>query len=559
VVHDASDPAGVHLSGSGGCFATGGELVVAEALVVGSTIERLAFDFDATCPPDISHPTWHASIRFNSTLPPRSPIASVVIDSDRPAPQGLGVPITLTATPQGGTGLLPIRYKWFVFDGSAWSALGEWNSEATLTWTPMAAIPNARIGVWARRGGVSTDLPEASAALPFPIRSTVVLSCNDPTPALGSTIAFTATAADGLAPYAFKWFVFDGQAWKIVRDWSADASLNWTAPSAGEYRVGVWIRSTGNTKDAPEASAAQPLLVTRSSVASVTLSADRVAPQLPGTTVTFAAATVAGTPPVQYRWWVYSPDHGWVVARDWGTTPTFSWTPATENAAYRVGVWARAADTAEGAAPDATASMPFAIERPHVASVAITADRPAPQAPGTSITFTAIPSGGTAPQHFKWFAYDGTAWTIVGDWNVSPTLTWTPSAANPDYRIGVWARSADSARDAADATASLSFAIAVPRVTDVTIASSLASPLLEGATVTFTASASGGIQPYEYKWLVFNGVAWTAVTAWSPGSTFAWTDSPVNPLRRVGVWVRSAGSLADAPEFAQSIAFSSSR
>jgi hypothetical protein len=46
-----------------------------------------------------------------------------------------------------------------------------------------------------------------------------------------------------------------------------------------------------------------------------------------------------------------------------------------------------------------------------ITSVTLTADHAAPQAPGTTVTLTAVESGGTAPYQFKWWLYNGSAWT----------------------------------------------------------------------------------------------------------------------------------------------------
>ncbi|HSB72478.1 MAG TPA: hypothetical protein VLT62_24380, partial [Candidatus Methylomirabilis sp.] len=44
----------------------------------------------------------------------------------------------------------------------------------------------------------------------------------------------------------------------------------------------------------------------------------------------------------------------------------------------------------------------------------------------------------------KWWVFDGTANTLLRDWAPGVSVTWTPTAANPNYRIIVWARSAGS-------------------------------------------------------------------------------------------------------------------
>jgi hypothetical protein len=90
------------------------------------------------------------------------------------------------------------------------------------------------------------------------------------------------------------------------------------------------------------------------------------------------------------------------------------------------------------------------------------------------------------------------------------------------------------------------------------LTSNLSSPQPPGTTVTFSAGASGGVQPYQYKWLVLNGTTWTMAKDWSTSSTFAWTPTVADASYRVGVWARSGPSTADAadnPLSAQDVAF----
>jgi hypothetical protein len=73
-------------------------------------------------------------------------------------------------------------------------------------------------------------------------------------------------------------------------------------------------------------------------------------------------------------------------------------------------------------------------------------------------------------------------------------------------------------------------------------------PQLSGTLVTVTASAAGGTAPYQFKWWLWNGAAWTMQVDWSTGNTFAWIPSTPNPNYAIGVWVRSAGNTADQPD-----------
>jgi hypothetical protein len=106
----------------------------------------------------------------------------------------------------------------------------------------MANVPNAG-PVWSFRTSGS-----ATAAGPLTLTA---LTPSAPSPQrLGTTIRFTAAATGGVAPYQYKWWVFDGSSWGVARNWSTSRTFSWkpTRPGNG-YMVGVWIRSAGSTID----------------------------------------------------------------------------------------------------------------------------------------------------------------------------------------------------------------------------------------------------------------------------------------------------------------------
>src|SRR5438270_628787 len=81
---------------------------------------------------------------------------------------------------------------------------------------------------------------------------------------------------------------------------------------------------------------------------------------------------------------------------------------------------------------------------------ATTPDKASPQAAGTTITFTANASGGTAPYQYKWWLKSGSTWSMVKDWSSSATYAWTPGTAN-SYVVEVWGRSAGNNADTYEA------------------------------------------------------------------------------------------------------------
>jgi probable HAF family extracellular repeat protein len=286
-------------------------------------------------------------------------------------------------------------------------------------------------------------------------------------------------------------------------------------------------------------------------IASVSLSADRTAPQQPGTTITFTAGAAGGMAPYEYKWWLYD-GTSWTMLQDWTGAATFAWTPATASNQYSIQVWARTADSPVNGAEKAM-GMNFPIHAT-LGSITLTADHVAPQAPGTAITLTAGATGGTAPYQYKWWLYNGTTWTILQDWSSAPTYAWTPSAANGQYSLQVWGRSAGSTLDVAEKATGLNFPILANPITAVTVTADRVAPQAPGTTVTFTAAATGGTAPYQYEWWLYNGATWTMLQAWSTSATWAWTPATTGQYS-VQVWVRSAGSTATGAEKANGMNF----
>jgi len=123
----------------------------------------------------------------------------------------------------------------------------------------------------------------------------------------------------------------------------------------------------------------------------------------------------------------------------------------------------------------------------------VVANLPSPQPPGTTITFSATATGGTAPYQYKWWISNGTTSTLGRDWSTSNTFAWTPSAPGPTYTITVWARNASSTIDNFDnPSAKLSLSFAIGSATAAPVLTSLSPSLAAiGAPVTITGSNFG--------------------------------------------------------------------
>ena len=60
-----------------------------------------------------------------------------------------------------------------------------------------------------------------------------------------------------------------------------------------------------------------------------------------------------------------------------------------------------------------------------------------------------------------------------------------------------------------------------------------------------SATSSDSDWRYQFKWWIFDG-SWQIVREWSTDNTFTWTPSTPSSAYRVAVWVRNAGSSANA-------------
>jgi hypothetical protein len=46
--------------------------------------------------------------------------------------------------------------------------------------------------------------------------------------------------------------MYNGVGWVSLQDWSTSNTFSWTPPVPGNFKIAVWVRSSGNSVDAPE-------------------------------------------------------------------------------------------------------------------------------------------------------------------------------------------------------------------------------------------------------------------------------------------------------------------
>jgi hypothetical protein len=384
---------------------------------------------------------------------------------------------------------------------------------------------------------------------------TIAASVAAPQPT-GTSVRFSASVIGGTGPYEYRWSISDSVVSAASSVWTTSNEHVWTPAVANAgYRVTVGVRSAGSIADAAEATSSMDFPITANRVASVTLAANKTAPQASGTTISWTASPVGGEAPHQYKWWIYD-GATWTANGDWTPANVFNWTPAFANANYRIAVWVRGAGNSSD--HDAGTEAYFPITAPtgaRVSAVTLAPSLASPQSVNSTITWTATASGGAAPLQYQWWTYNGANWTSQ-PWTASNTFIWVPTVASANYRVAVWVRSAGNTggqEAATEAWYSITAAATAPapapapapmptaKVTSVTLGSSRPSPQPANTSITWTAAATGGVAPLQYQWWVYDGAAWTS-QPWTAANTFTWTPATAGSSYRVAVWVRSAGN-----------------
>jgi hypothetical protein len=175
-------------------------------------------------------------------------------------------------------------------------------------------------------------------------------------------------------------------------------------------------------------------------------------------------------------------------------------------------------------------------------AVSLDADKAFPVTFGTAVTWNAAAHPGIGVEYSFWRQAPNGAWSLMRAYSTSPTFTWTPTASDlGTHAFQVWARRIGSSA-AYDVYTSKSVVIDSGAVLTVTALTANKAATV-GASVTWTATATGGTAPLQYRfWRQDNGV-WAMVRDYSSSNQFTWTPTVADVgTHGLQVWVRNAGS-----------------
>jgi fibronectin type III domain protein len=276
------------------------------------------------------------------------------------------------------------------------------------------------------------------------------------------------------------------------------------------------------------------------------LAANSGYPVLAGTPVTWTTAASSLRGPVQYKYFLYSPQTGWTVVQDYTQNPTFTWTPDWSDLGsnHMVQVWVRTVgSTAPYEAWVGTAAFDVVANQ-----VQLTADVDFPTPPNNPVHWKATVAGASSAQlEYKFFVQNqGTgAWTLLRDYAASNQVTWTPTTTG-NYVLQVWVRRVGS-------TATYEVwagtpAVSVAKTTlQITLTADRMSPVQTGTAITWTARPKGGTAgPIKYQFFRYSAASgWVIVQPYSTSNTYTWTPAwGEEGQYQLQVWATNGGSAA---------------
>jgi hypothetical protein len=192
-------------------------------------------------------------------------------------------------------------------------------------------------------------------------------------------------------------------------------------------------------------------------------------------------------------------------------------------------------------------SIYLVVPRPRIPSWSVSRTLPAPA--GSTLTWTVNADGDGAPLQYKvWHYRENTGtWSVVQDYDSTNTYTWQTGRADEGrHAVQIWVRRPDSPSTWDAYVATDLFQLTAPAPLQVTsVTASETSPAPAGRSITWTAEATGGVGPIEYRVWRYAGGQWTMVRDYAADSSYTWHTTPADAgVAALQFWARSADSTA---------------
>jgi N-acetyl-anhydromuramyl-L-alanine amidase AmpD len=330
------------------------------ATATSATFNGLQMGVSYTFTVTATNPDGQDSATSNPAIPGRCNNVGVAASPVSPQLSGTQVQVTATSSSCPNP-----RYQFWLLvpDSGTWQMVRDYGGP-TFTWaTAGKPAGTYRFSVWAEDAaspgthrnslGHYDDFNAGKFFTLTSILCTSVAVSASPPPArmVGTAVSVTGQASGCPNPRYQFWILNPGSStWQMARDYSTSATFSWSTGGkpAGTYRFSVWARdatSTGaftNSLGSYDAFNAGQFFTLTPGCSSVSVSASPSSPRRAGTlvTITGAASGCLNANPL-YQFWILNPGSStWRMARDYGTSASFSWFTAGKAAGtYRFSVW----------------------------------------------------------------------------------------------------------------------------------------------------------------------------------------------------------------------------
>jgi N-acetylmuramoyl-L-alanine amidase len=259
------------------------------------------------------------------------PVTMNVINTSLNSPQVTDTTIKIVANGSGGSEKL---YKFWVYDGKTWSALTDYTTSNEYYWKP-TTTGNYKFSIHIKDHSSNKEYDDygviyynivAKAKI-----NNVTLDKNSPQ-SLSSIINITATGTSGIEPQ-YKFWLFDGDKWSVLKDYSTSNTYTWKPTSPGEYKFSIHIRDKYSSNQYDDYFAFKYVVVDSPDMTSV--STDISSPSKVNTDINITATAVDGTQKL-YKFWVYNGE-SWNVLQEYLPSNSYTWTPKTSGN-YKISV-----------------------------------------------------------------------------------------------------------------------------------------------------------------------------------------------------------------------------
>ena len=320
----------------------------------------------------------------------------------------------------------------------------------------------------------------------------------------GSTVVVNGVAADGTlgGVTSVEVSTDGGTTWNTAKG-ASQWSYSWTPPRDGSYTIRTRATDKAGNVETPGTG----INVT----ANVPVTVNNLAPSLmaavPGQTVTWTAAAGGGNGNYKYQFLRKGPDTAgaYALAQDWGNSNSWSWnigcsSVGTNSILVNVmdsSITTAAAGISINSKGKGSKSKAYNVGAASAITISSITPSVSSAVAGNTVTWTASASGGSGRYQYQFMRTGpdtgGTA-VVAKAFGTSNTWSWTTTSAMAGSNtISVYVKNSDGTGAVSSTAPAYTVSPAtVPAIIVNSLAPSVASPATAGASVNWTASATGG-------------------------------------------------------------------